>query len=591
MRALRYLLVLPLCSLALSIKRHPNIPPRPAIPQIDIPEDVTRFDKSGAVLPPLNKTYFFDQLIDHNEPSKGTFKQRFWTTWQEYESVVNFSVRHVGGPIILMTPGEVNAEAYIGYLTNATINGLVAQANNGTTIVLEHRFFGLSNPIDNLKDESLTILTIDQAAKDLAYFAKNVKLPQPGGNELTADKAPWVLIGGSYAGALVSWTLVDQPGVFWAGYASSAVVEAMNDYWGYFEPIRQNMPKNCSADIEAVISHIDQVFTSGTLAEIQEIKEMFGMGDVRHLDDAAGALRNILWDWQSLQPYTGPNATFFQSCDALEVKDGVSAPATGWGLTHALPTFGSYFKNVYLPSLTVLVVTTLLSHFIPILPLMTPPDLGRGGDFALSCNEVGFSQDGAPPNWPTLVSRLIQPSYDERQCTLFFPEAFPNPRAPNIAATNAKYQGWNVNLDRLFVANGKQDPWREATLSSDFHTRVSTSSQPIYVGNGFHCSDLIVQSGIDPTIKAVIDAGVATLSNWLTEWPGSKAKTMNSVSPPMEFSPSQIPSDVVTATPQAVPAVATQAMTVPAVSGASTMDLDSDNHAAFDALIRRPVQL
>lgn len=39
-----------------------------------------------------------------------------------------------------------------------------------------------------------------QAAKDLTYFAQNVKLPQPGGEDLTADKAPWVLIGGSYAG-------------------------------------------------------------------------------------------------------------------------------------------------------------------------------------------------------------------------------------------------------------------------------------------------------------------------------------------------------------------------------------------------------
>lgn len=61
-------------------------------------------------------------------------------------------------------------------------------------------------------------------------------------------------------------------------------------------------------------------------------------------------MRNILWDWQALQPYTGPNATFFQSCDALEVKDGVNAPASGWGLAHALPAFGAYFKNVYLPA-------------------------------------------------------------------------------------------------------------------------------------------------------------------------------------------------------------------------------------------------
>lgn len=49
------------------------------------------------------------------------------------------------------------------------------------------------------------------------------------------------------------------------------------------------MPKNCSADIEAVISHIDEVFVFGTEAQKQEIKDMFGMGDVTHLDDVAGS--------------------------------------------------------------------------------------------------------------------------------------------------------------------------------------------------------------------------------------------------------------------------------------------------------------
>ena len=29
------------------------------------------------------------------------------------------------------------------------------------------------------------------------------------------------------------------------------------------------------------------------------------------------------------------------------------------------------------------------------------------------CNEVGFFQDGAPRNWPTLVTRLVLPPYDQ----------------------------------------------------------------------------------------------------------------------------------------------------------------------------------
>jgi len=44
--------------------------------------------RNGTMLPPYNKTYLFDQLIDHNDPSRGTFKQRFWHTYEFYESGV-----------------------------------------------------------------------------------------------------------------------------------------------------------------------------------------------------------------------------------------------------------------------------------------------------------------------------------------------------------------------------------------------------------------------------------------------------------------------------------------------------------------------
>jgi hypothetical protein len=35
------------------------------------------------------------------------------------------------------------------------------------------------------------------------------------------------------------------------------------------------------------------------------------------------------------------------------------------------------------------------------------------GNCSSSCNQVGFWQDGAPDFWPSLVTRLITPQYDE----------------------------------------------------------------------------------------------------------------------------------------------------------------------------------
>jgi hypothetical protein len=56
------------------------------------------------------------------------------------------------------------------------------------------------------------------------------------------------------------------------------------------------MPKNCSADVEAVIAHIDQVFASGDQPAINALKATFGMVDMTHLDDVAGACMYLICD-------------------------------------------------------------------------------------------------------------------------------------------------------------------------------------------------------------------------------------------------------------------------------------------------------
>ncbi|KAI0072974.1 peptidase S28 [Panus rudis PR-1116 ss-1] len=498
-------------SLVVSVLSKRIAPPRPSVPSVEAP-DMPVTSRNGTQLPAYNTTYYFEQLIDHNNPKLGTFKQRFWHTWEFYED---------GGPIILMTPGEANAAPYTGYLTNKTINGQIAQQENGATIVLEHRFFGLSNPKPDLSDESLKLLTIQQAIDDLEYFAKNVKLPMPGGDHVGPDKAPWILIGGSYSGALTSYTVVNKPGLFSAAYASSAVVEAIVDYWGYYEPIRQFMPKNCSADVQAVIAHVDKVFTSKNQSAINETKALFGLEALEHLDDAAGALRNNLWAWQSLSPSTGTEGQFFKFCDALEVKNGVSAPASGWGLDHALAAWGAYWKLTYIDILCDgMDVVDCFGSYDPTADFFTDTsvDNAHRSWTWMVCNELGFLLEGVPVGHPTIVTRLVQPIYDERQCTYFFPKTFRKPPVPKADQTNRKYAGWDVKVDRLFFANGQRDPWREATVSADGHTVPNSPQMPIAVSDGFHCSDLSTSNGVvDATVKKVQDQALATIHNWLAE--------------------------------------------------------------------------
>ncbi len=125
------------------------------------------------------------------------------------------------------------------------------------------------------------------------------------------------------------------------------------------------MPKNCSADVQAVIAHVDSTFTGQNQKEIDRILKIFDFTGLA-LDDAASAreylcvctslsidgidenvtVRNNLWEWQSLTPSSN-GGLFYDFCDALEVDNDVSAGPEGWGLEHALQAWGKYWTETY----------------------------------------------------------------------------------------------------------------------------------------------------------------------------------------------------------------------------------------------------
>ena len=67
-------------------RARPLISARPSIPRMETPsEELPVVSRNGTQLPSYTKTYYFNQLIDHNNPSLGTFRQRYWHTYEFYE--------------------------------------------------------------------------------------------------------------------------------------------------------------------------------------------------------------------------------------------------------------------------------------------------------------------------------------------------------------------------------------------------------------------------------------------------------------------------------------------------------------------------
>ncbi|KAI6044408.1 hypothetical protein EDC04DRAFT_2642407 [Pisolithus marmoratus] len=213
---------------------------------------------------------------------------------------------------------------------------------------------------------------------------------------------------------------------------------------------------------------------------------------------------------------------FFQFCDALEVKNGQIAGPGGWGLENAIQAWGGFWNSTYyqfvcddLDAETCIGTYSTSQSFWT----NTTVDNANRSWFWMVCNQLGFYQDGPPVGQPAIVSRIITPEYFERLCVNGFPQKFNSPPQPAVAQVNEEYQGWGVEVDRLFFANGQRDPWREATVSSDFIYKASTDTQPIYVGDGFHCSDMITESGVvDASIAKVQSAALWYMKTWLAGW-------------------------------------------------------------------------
>ncbi|KEY70524.1 hypothetical protein S7711_02687 [Stachybotrys chartarum IBT 7711] len=483
---------------------------------------------------PLTGNGTFNTYIDHNNPRLGTFPIRYWynaTSWAG-----------PGSPVILMTPGEIAAEGYTGYLTDRAMTGVYANAVGGAVLLVEHRYYGDSTPYEVQSTRNLRYHTLDQAVADFVLMARKIKLPFDTSGQTNAPKAPWVWVGGSYSGALAAWIERLAPGTFWAYHGSSGPLEAIYDYWQYFYPIQQGMPRNCSSDFEAIIDHVDRVFTHGSRKEKLALKESFGVEELEHDDDAAQSISSPIWAWQSIQLNSG-YSQFYQMCDAIEgvnLTSSSSYSARGVGLNKALPNYAAWFKSSYIPGYCESYGYSDWSGTDNVqcwntynASMEVWHDWSARSTFYRSwvwqtCNDPFFYyQTGAPKGKPTVFSRLVGPEYYQRQCELLFPREGIFTYASNVGKTaadiNAHTGGWfHTRTTRLITTNGEFDPWRSASVSSVFRPGGPFKGNPkapvILIDGARHCNDLTLRNAVHPPVAAAQKVLLEQITAWVGEF-------------------------------------------------------------------------
>ncbi|CEJ90342.1 hypothetical protein VHEMI06133 [[Torrubiella] hemipterigena] len=472
----------------------------------------------------------FDQLIDHDKPELGTFKQRVWYNAEFYAGP--------GAPLLLSTPGEGAADHYQPYTMNQTLAGAYMQDQKGAAIVLEHRYWGDSSPYDTINAKTLQALTLDQSLRDLVYFARNVDLPFTNGTS-HPDKSPWTFLGGSYPGALVAYMNKLYPGTFWTYHASSAVVEPIGDYWRYFDPVSAAMPANCSKDWKLAIKQLDTMMDSRDAAGRTALKSKFGLGELAD-DDFASTLLAPLDSWQGNKFYTKPkDVVLYNLCDYIEgvgnhnENNTVVPGAEGVGSCKALHGLAKYMREVFVPkgpcdgqdwpngSLQCFNTHNLTS------PIYTDRTVRNNYNLQwlwMCCNEPFQHWQASFPGDIGMVSKYYTTQMARDQCAPLFPDTDGFQYGLKLGRTTEqiveKTTGWkNVNTTRLIYVNGEFDPWRPETVSSDERPGGPlqfTDDVPVFViKNGTHCADLRLASA---NANSALAAQVAQMRSIMGKW-------------------------------------------------------------------------
>ncbi|KAL2755191.1 hypothetical protein ACRALDRAFT_1035139 [Sodiomyces alcalophilus JCM 7366] len=457
----------------------------------------------------------FEQLVDHGHPSGPTFKQRYW-----------FNDDYWGGPgspVFMLNAGEMDAGQGLGWLRNDTLPGMYAKVFNAALILFEHRYFGESLPYEEFTAETLQHLNIRQSIADQTRFAMEVELAFDPHGRSNADQSPWVLIGGSYPGALAAWTSRLEPGVFAAYHASSAVVEAIDDFWTYYAVTEAALPPNCSANVRRVVSHLDHVLIEGSEQDIRELKEQFGLESLDQASDFVAYLAQPLGQWQA-----NPGSVF-KFCDRLEAPaiNGtvvLSDEKSGVGLEAALAGYSTWIKEQYGEKCA----NGACSTFGHPEKFNQPHDLSANRAwFWLLCNEpFNWWQVGPPvSDGKNIVSGLLRPPYYQRMCDMYFPESGGFTPGSSMGRTtedaNWYTGGWNAHFDKVLFCDGENDPWISATLSSPFRPdgpRESTDQTPVLVmkgGNHVPDFDLRMEDG---EFMDFVDKEVEIIGEWLKDW-------------------------------------------------------------------------
>lgn len=145
-------------------------------------------------------------------------------------------------------------------------------------ITLEHRFYGDSQPFNNSEGgwsySNLKYLNTTQALADIAAFIDDFK----ANNDVSQNQ--WLIMGGSYPGALVAWFKNLYPNHVAAVWSSSGVINPVEEFTEYDMAVYLQTQKHmggCHIKITEINTDIESVLIHNSTADKKKMLDLFGV--------------------------------------------------------------------------------------------------------------------------------------------------------------------------------------------------------------------------------------------------------------------------------------------------------------------------
>merc|ERR1711962_718096 len=412
----------------------------------------------------LPKQKMFDQILDHFTPMDNrTWNQRYWENQEHYTD---------GGPAFLMIGGEGAANP--GWLNYGQWSKW-AQQHGAAMFLLEHRYYGESHPVEDMRTENMVFLSSRQGLEDLGNFITAMNTE----HHLTG---PWITFGGSYPGSLSAWMRLRFPHLVSGAVSSSGPLLAKLDFFEYFQVVKDALDTygspGCNPALTEALTTVEEMVMDednwGLLSSMfQTCSPLYGDNQL----DVKSFIEMLIDNLAGLVQYNGNQNMNISSLCSIMTDETSASPLERLAVVNSM-----MLEEAGEPC-----IMHDYDSFLNIISDIYWSGHGVGYRQWIwqTCTEFGWYQTTNQPSG--VYGSSLDLGFFERWCQDAFGDYFTHERMEkNVEASNIEYGGITPDVHNVVFVQGTVDPWHAMGVLDD----LREDAVSIVITGTSHCADM-----------------------------------------------------------------------------------------------------